>query len=131
MLLWAGSYVPSLVADDERERTVRELKAMQRPDGGWPAAAMGDWKREDGSPQDRETSDGYGTGFAVFVLRCAGIPAGDPAVRSGLAWLRGHQRESGRWFTRSLNSDGDHFLSHAGTAFAVMALAASEPAPAK
>ena len=29
----------------------------------------------------------------------------------------------GRWFTRSLNRDNKHYLSHVGTAFAVMALA--------
>ena len=73
---------------------------------------------------DLVTSDGYGTGFVVFVLRRAGVPADDPAVARGVAWLKRHQRASGRWFTRSLNKDNEHFISHAGSAFAVMALAA-------
>ena len=36
--------------------------------------------------------------------------------------------ESGRWFTRSLNRDNYHFLTHAGTAFAVMALSETNAA---
>ena len=69
-------------------------------------------------------SDGYATGLVVYVLRQAGVPAQDPAIRSGVAWLEGNQRESGRWFTRSLNNDKAHYISNAGTGFAVMALAA-------
>jgi squalene-hopene/tetraprenyl-beta-curcumene cyclase len=70
-------------------------------------------------------SDGYGTGFVLYVLRRAGAPADDAAIRRGVDWLKTHQRESGRWITRSLRKDGRHFLSHAGTAFAVMALTSS------
>ena len=32
------------------------------------------------------------------------------------------QRESGRWYTRSLNNDKAHYITHAGTAFSVLAL---------
>ena len=45
-------------------------------------------------------------------------------LREFVAWLKANQRESGRWFTRSLFKDGRHFLSHAGSSMAVMALAA-------
>jgi squalene-hopene/tetraprenyl-beta-curcumene cyclase len=41
-------------------------------------------------------------------------------------WLKSHQRESGRWFTRSLHQDSMHYITHAGTAMAVMALAACD-----
>jgi hypothetical protein len=41
-------------------------------------------------------------------------------------WLKTHQRESGRWFTRSLNQDNMHDITHAGRAMAVMALAACD-----
>ena len=51
------------------------------------------------------------------------MPANDPRIRKGVAWLKANQRESGRWFTRSANRDSKHFISHAGTAFAMMALA--------
>jgi squalene-hopene/tetraprenyl-beta-curcumene cyclase len=58
----------------------------------------------------------------VYVLRQAGVaPTAEP-LRRGVAWLKTHQRASGRWFTRSLNRDAGHYISNAGTAFAVMAL---------
>ena len=46
----------------------------------------------------------------------------DPAIVKGIAWLKANQRESGRWFTQSLNTDRAHYISHAGTAFALMAI---------
>jgi squalene-hopene/tetraprenyl-beta-curcumene cyclase len=52
------------------------------------------------------------------------VPANEPAIGRGVAWLKSHQRASGRWYTRSLNKDNEHFISHAGSAYAVMALAA-------
>jgi squalene-hopene/tetraprenyl-beta-curcumene cyclase len=55
-----------------------------------------------------------------------GPPSHEPAVERGIAWLKSHQRASGRWFTRSLNKDNEHFISHAGSAFAVMALSACD-----
>ena len=58
------------------------------------------------------------------MLRQAGLAADDPAVVKGVAWLKANQRESGRWFTRSLNNDKAHYITNAGTALAVMALAA-------
>jgi squalene-hopene/tetraprenyl-beta-curcumene cyclase len=71
-------------------------------------------------------SDGYATGFAVYVLRQAGKPVNDDAVQRGVAWLKKNQRASGRWFTQSLNTNYAHYVSHAGTAFAMMALQACD-----
>ena len=82
-------------------------------------------KRRDGSPNPKDgQSDGYATGLVVYVLRQAGIPSDDPAIRKGVAWLKQNQRESGRWFTRSLNNDKAHYIANAGTGFAMMTLAA-------
>lgn len=128
MILWAASFFPDLMPETERREVVKDMLALQRPDGGWAVASLGDWKRKDGMPQDRETSDGYATGFVLYVLHGAGVKGDEPAIKKGLAWIKGNQRESGRWFTRSLHSDSKHFLSHAGTAFAVMALATWEKA---
>jgi squalene-hopene/tetraprenyl-beta-curcumene cyclase len=86
-------------------------------------ATLGNWKRSDGKEQDYESSDGYGTGFVIYVLRSAGTAAEDPRIRKGIAWLKSHQRASGRWFTRSLNRDKTHLLTQPGTAYAVLALA--------
>ena len=128
MILWASTYLDGFATDEARKATIKELTAAQLPDGGWSAASLGSgtWKRADKLEQDAKTSDGYGTGFVVFVLRRAGVPANEATVHKGVAWLKGNQRESGRWFTRSLNRDNKHYLTHAGTAFAVMALAACE-----
>jgi squalene-hopene/tetraprenyl-beta-curcumene cyclase len=123
MVLWASTYVDGLLTDAEKKAAIDELLSLQRSGGGWGLAALGDWKRSDKKPQDKESSDGYGTGFVIYVLRRAGVPATQPKIAAGVKWLQTNQRESGRWFTRSLNKDNKHFITHAGTAFAVMALA--------
>jgi squalene-hopene/tetraprenyl-beta-curcumene cyclase len=127
MLLWASSYLTDIQTDEERAATVAELLSLQNADGGWGLATLGNWKRSDDLPQDLETSDGYGTGFVIFVLRRFGMSPDEEPLRRGVEWLKTHQRESGRWFTRSLNQDNMHYITHAGTAMAVMALAACEP----
>jgi squalene-hopene/tetraprenyl-beta-curcumene cyclase len=126
MLLWASSYLPDIQTDQEIAATVAELLSLQKADGGWGLATLGDWKRTDELSQDKETSDGYGTGFVLFVLRRSGMSPSEEPLRRGVQWLKSHQRESGRWFTRSLNQDNMHYITHAGTAMAVMALSACE-----
>jgi squalene-hopene/tetraprenyl-beta-curcumene cyclase len=123
MLLWASTRLDGLMTADERRAAVAELRKKQRADGGWALPALGTYKRRDGSANDpAAASDGYATGFAVYVLRQAGVPADDPAAAKGVAWLKANQRASGRWFTRSLNNDKAHYVTNAGTAFAVLAL---------
>lgn len=126
MLLWASSYLGDLLSEAQKKEFVRELRALQRPDGGWASAGLGTWKRADRKKQEPNVSDGYGTGFVVYVLRRAGVPSDDAALRRGVAWLKANQRASGRWFTRSLNRDTHHYLTEVGSAFAVMALAACD-----
>ncbi len=129
MLLWASSYLSDIQTDKEMTATVAELLSLQKLDGGWGLATLGNWKRTDELPQDMETSDGYGTGFVLFVLRRSGMSPSEEPLKRGVAWLKTHQRESGRWFTRSLNQDSMHYITHAGTAMAIMALAVCEPQP--
>lgn len=127
-LLWASTKLDGLMAPEARAETVRQLRALQRADGGWSLPALGDWARRDGSPNPKDApSDGYATGLVVYVLRQAGVAADDPAVRRGADWLRSHQRASGRWFTRSLNTDKAHYIANAGSGFAVLALSVCEP----
>ncbi len=110
--------------------TVARLVSLQKPDGGWALATLGDWQRSDGQPQDMQNSDGYGTGFVMVVLLRSGMLPTEEPLQRGLIWLKNHQRASGRWFTRSLNEDGMHYISHAGTAMAVMALSLCDAASA-
>jgi squalene-hopene/tetraprenyl-beta-curcumene cyclase len=126
-LLWASLALDGLMGKAQRERTVTALLALQHEDGGWSLSSLGTWKRHNGKPQDRDApSDGYATGLVVYVLRQAGVAATERPIQRGVAWLKANQRESGRWFTRSLNRDGRHYISNAGTAFAILALKACE-----
>jgi squalene-hopene/tetraprenyl-beta-curcumene cyclase len=126
-LLWASLALDGLMDKAERQRTLKALLTLQRQDGGWSLAALGAWKRHDGKPQDKDPpSDGYATGLVLYVLRQAGVAATEKSIQRGVAWLKANQRESGRWFTRSLNRDGRHYISNAGTAFAILALKACE-----
>lgn len=125
MLLWASSYGADFLTAEQQTAVKDKLLALQHVDGGWSLPSLGNWKRDDGSEQSKN-SDGYGTGFTIYVLRRAGVPANDPLLERGVAWLKKNQRESGRWFTRSLKKDGHHFITHAGTAFAVMAIQSCE-----
>jgi squalene-hopene/tetraprenyl-beta-curcumene cyclase len=124
-LLWASLKLDGLMTPAQREQTIKELLALQRDDGGWNLPSLGEWKRRDGTANDKQgPGDGYATGLVVYVLRQAGVPAKHGALRRGVRWLQTNQRASGRWFTRSLNQDGGHVISNAGTAFAVLALEA-------
>ena len=124
-LLWASRKLDGLMTPEAREQTRRDLLSLQRGDGGWSLPTLGEWRRRDGSANPKDgPSDGYATGLVVYVLRQAGVPPDDPAIRRGVGWLERNQRESGRWFTRSLNNDKAHYISNAGTGFAVMALEA-------
>ncbi len=124
-LLWASLGLDGLMTADERAATIGRLRALQRGDGGWSLPSLGAWKRRDGTPNDPDArSDGYATGLVVYVLRQAGVATTDLTIERGLDWLKTHQRASGRWFTRSLNNDRYHYITNAGTGFAVMALKA-------
>ena len=127
-LLWASNGIEGLMTADERKATQEQLLALQRTDGGWSLPSLGEWKRRDGTLNDpnNSPSDGYGTGLVVYVLRQTGVPASDPALVKGAAWLKANQRESGRWFTRSLTNDKAHYITNAGTSFAALALKACE-----
>ncbi len=124
-LLWASLKLDGLMTADERDKTIQSLLRLQRKDGGWNLPSLGDWKRLDGTANDADApSDGYATGLVVYVLRQTGMGAEKEPLKRGVAWLRANQRESGRWYTRSLNADRAHYTTNAGTAFALMALKA-------
>jgi len=153
-LLLASTRLQDLLTKAQREALVTELQGRQRDDGGWALEALGPWRWSKTAAPFRAPgtldasllaqSDGYGTGLAVYTLRQAGLPAGHPAVSRGLHWLRAnqHQVQVGEqawpgWRAHSLNFDREHggekgeawrrmFMSDSATAFAVLALVASE-----
>jgi squalene-hopene/tetraprenyl-beta-curcumene cyclase len=138
-LLWTASAMTDLLSPDEQRKYMDIIFKYQRPDGGWSLRsfsapeAWGAGNRatrlraepDFGSP----ASDGHMTGLALIALRGAGIPASDERIRRGVAWLLTNQRKSGRWWTRSLNTDEWHFITYSGTAYPLLALSLCNALP--
>jgi len=133
MLAWCSIRVDGIVTQEQRDKTLAELLALQLDDGGWSTAGLlTDWKglaRSDGQPLDTNTSDGYGTGLVIVIARELGVPADDPQLQRGIAWLHANQRESGKWFTRSPVKECSNLITNVGSAFAVLALQACGELP--
>lgn len=133
MLAWCSLRIDGIATAQQRTKTRSELLALQLPDGGWSTASfLTDWKgleRNDGQPLDINTSDGYGTGLVIVICRELGTPADDPRIKRGIEWLRGNQRQSGKWFTRSPVNDAGNLISNIGTAMAILALQSCDQLP--
>jgi squalene-hopene/tetraprenyl-beta-curcumene cyclase len=124
-LLWASTKIDFLMTSADRQQTIEELSKLQRSDGGWSLPSL--WKPSSMRAKDNQpASDGYATGLVIYVLKQAGLAPNDPRMTRGLAWLKTHQRESGRWFTPSLNGARRNVITNAGTALCAMALRACE-----
>lgn len=104
-----------------------QLLAHQQPGGGWAQRA--------GFP-----SDAYATGQALYALHeAAGLSASSAAYRRGVKYLLDTQFEDGSWhvisravkfqpyFESGFPHGPDQWISSAGTAWAAMALAVTEP----
>jgi squalene-hopene/tetraprenyl-beta-curcumene cyclase len=153
MLLWASMYIDELLSDEAKAEILLDLVLAQRSDGGWSMASLVDNTGDPALDPDRViearskpgygasvlayvgrdktftsslASDGYATGFVIFVARQAQMPASDVRLQRGIAWLKTHQRESGRWFTPSQSWHTRHLIANAGTAYAVMAIFACD-----
>lgn len=124
VLMRASLKAPEIMSSAQRRELIDRTLKLQREDGGWSIASLGNWPKEDGGTNDKNgASDGYGTGFVLYTLCKSGVPKTSRPIQHGLAWLKTNQRESGRWFTHSLWSDDmHHYVSTIGTAYAVMAL---------
>jgi squalene-hopene/tetraprenyl-beta-curcumene cyclase len=126
MLLWASAHLQGSLTDAVRQRLVKDLLAKQNKDGGWSSVR---WESEVAARGKDPSSDGYGTGLSVYVLRKAGVPADRPELVRAIAWLKSNQRVSGRWYTPGppqATEEGfgtrDFYSQSVGTAFAVLAL---------
>jgi squalene-hopene/tetraprenyl-beta-curcumene cyclase len=132
LLLWAASRTPDLLSTAQMKELAEVIWKHQRSDGGWSVrtfAAPEAWGSGNRAAKLREESeftdppsDGHMTGLAILVLRESGLPASDERIQKGLHWLKANQRESGRWWTRSLNTDSWHFITYSGTAYPLLAL---------
>lgn len=134
LLLWASTYLSDLLSSDRRQELIESIWRQQRDDGGWTIwtfatpETLGGGRKSESIRQQPDyitpSSDGFQTGLAIVVLRDAGVPADDPRITKAVTWLLSNQRQSGRWWTRSLNTESRfHFVSYSGTAYAALALA--------
>lgn len=118
-LLWADA------SRGIRESRVRQLLALQKPDGGWA--------------QTRHLeSDAYATGQVVYTLRQLGVAAATPQLQRAVAFLLETQRPDGSWYVRSramkiqpyfesgFPYGHDQWISQAGTAWAAIALTVAD-----
>jgi squalene-hopene/tetraprenyl-beta-curcumene cyclase len=139
LLLWASNRMPDLIDAGRKAELVEMVWKHQRDDGGWSIrtfAAPEAWgsgnraARLKAEPDIANPgSDGHQTGLAVIVLRESGVPASDPRLQKAVAWIKSNQRASGRWWTKSLNTDKWHFITYSGTAFPVLALSMCDALP--
>lgn len=115
--IWSGAPASELARQSDR------VKALQKADGGWAQLPS-------------MNSEAYSTGQAIYSLRVAGSSNSASARRKGIAYLLRTQLEDGTWFVRSRATiplqayfetgfpyGTEQFISAAGTAWAVMALA--------
>lgn len=140
-LLWAATELPGLLDAAKQQELVEMISKHQKPDGGWSIRTFAlpeEWGKGNRAPRLRaETdladppSDGHMTGLAIIALRKAGVPASDPRIQRGVAWLKNNQRASGRWWTRSLNTDNWQFISYSSTAYSLLALAMCDALPSE
>ena len=130
-ILEASTTLEGLLTADQKREVAEQLVAVRRDDGGWALAALGDFRRIDGTPQARD-SDGYATGLVLHVLLRSGSASVRPEVSRGVGWLRSHQQADGSWPGRSMNKERDpstfigHLMSDAATAIAAQALIEAE-----
>jgi len=139
LLLQASTRFPGLVDEAGKTSLVALLRRHQRDDGGWSLrtfATPESWGRGNRAEKLRAepdfatpASDGHMTGLAILALREAGVPADDAGIQRGIAWLQSNQRVSGRWWTRSLNTDSWHFITYSGTTLPLLALHACNALP--
>ncbi len=117
-----GLYYAEATESDLRE-AARQLIAARRSDAGWAQTQYLE-------------SDAYATGMALYALRVTGqMKVSDPIYKAGVDYLLKSQLPDGSWYVRSramklqpyfqsgFPYDHDQWISTAGTAWAVTAIA--------
>lgn len=133
---------PELVSKNEIETARAILTKLQKPDGGWSTRSFSptkDWgptitkdniEMIDSEPDAADpASDPFMTAFAIVLLRESGTPVNDSRIQKGIAWLKSNQRESGRWWMKSLYKNTKHYITYISTAQVLRALALCDELP--
>ena len=139
LLLRAATRWPELMDNARRRRVYADIFAHRNADGGWAMrdfATPENWGRGNRADKlsaeadvESPPSDAHMTALALIVFMDAGMAHNDRLVRLGVNWLKQNQRKSGRWWTRSLNTDGRHLITYSGTIYALAALDMSGSLP--
>jgi hypothetical protein len=111
----------------ERAPYVKDLKALQNPDGSW-------------SQTSQAPGEAYATGEALYALHVSGdVPVQDPVYQKGVQWLLRNQLADGSWFVPAKTTPvqphfdtgfphgASQFSSAAGSNWATMALLFTMP----
>lgn len=138
-LLWAAAELPELLKPKQEQALIAMIFSHQRADGGWSMrdfALPEEWGKGNRAARLRSEmdfadmrSDGHMTGLAIIALRKAGVPMRDARIEHGVNWLLTNQRSSGRWWTRSLNTDNWQFISYSSTVYPLLALSLCNALP--
>lgn len=128
-------YLPELVPPAERDAALALLSSKQHADGGWSTRDMSpvnDWHYEMSQTvlnifkklpdAEKPESDPYMTALAIVLMRQNDVPASDPRIQKGVAWLKREQRESGRWWMHSLYRGNYNYITYIATIEALKAL---------
>jgi squalene-hopene/tetraprenyl-beta-curcumene cyclase len=145
VLLWACSKLPNLLSPKQQTAILENLLSKQQSDGGWNLSSLAWtwrgsnlkwlanlWCRSENTLLEGK-SDGYATGMIAYVLEQYGLPRDNAPLQRALDWLERSQRKSdGGWPGYSLNHPREQsptglFMSDAASAYAVLALTASDP----
>ena len=134
--LWTSLRLDGILNSDEQQKIVNRIRGLQQADGGWSLRAFATPEQWGGGNRagklraesnfEKPDSDGHMTGLCLLVLQEAGVASNGRQIQQGLDWLRKNQRQSGRWWTRSLNTDKWHFITYSGTAYPLLALQRAE-----
>lgn len=139
LLLRAATRWPELMDNARRRRAYTDIFSRRNPDGGWAMRDFatpdqwGDAGRAEKLKAEPEftspPSDAHMTALVLITYMDAGMSRDDRLIRRGVDWLKAQQRESGRWWTRSLNTDGPHFITYSASIYALAALDMSQSIP--
>lgn len=134
--------MPELVSKEEMTTANAILTKLQKPDGGWSTRSFSktpEWgpnitpeniKMIDSEADAADpASDPFMTAFAVVSLRESGTPADDPRIVKAIAWLKSNQRQTGRWWMKSLYKNTQHYITYISTAQVLRALALCNELP--
>jgi squalene-hopene/tetraprenyl-beta-curcumene cyclase len=140
--LQLAHYLPDLVSPSERASALTLLTSKQHQDGGWSTrdfSALADWHFEISDTvanlitnlpdAAQPESDPYMTALAIILMRQTDVPASDPRIQHGVAWLKKEQRISGRWWMHSLYRGNHHYITYIATMQALKALALCDELP--